>query len=148
VYPDRENHWSINCITYSVSNGSSFGPGRFYRSAWQRPYLVFATGLGNPPVVRVLTCGSVRFGSRTGQKPEPLWCWRVVTRPGHRTAGIWPGWNQTAVPNIRFVQLWLKLSISVLIVSRHDWYVNCAVLAPLLPPAFRFAIGLIFVEWL
>ena len=22
----------------SVSNGSSFGPGRFYRSAWQRPY--------------------------------------------------------------------------------------------------------------
>jgi len=21
-----------------VSNGSSFGPGRFYRSAWQRPY--------------------------------------------------------------------------------------------------------------
>jgi len=25
-------------VAPSVSNGSSFGPGRFYRSAWQRPY--------------------------------------------------------------------------------------------------------------
>jgi len=25
-------------LALSVSNGSSFGPGRFYRSAWQRPY--------------------------------------------------------------------------------------------------------------
>jgi len=24
----------------SVSNGSSFGPGRYYRSAWQRPYAI------------------------------------------------------------------------------------------------------------
>ena len=28
----------ILTFTTSVSNGSSFGPGRFYRSAWQRPY--------------------------------------------------------------------------------------------------------------
>jgi len=108
--------------------------------------LVLATGPGNPPAVRVLTCCSVRFGSRTGQKPEPLLSWRVVTRPGHRTAVIWPGWNRTAVPNIRFLQLWLQLSIWVLIVSWDDQYVSCAVLAPLSPPAFRFAIGLISVE--
>jgi len=31
VYP-------VQTGTTSVSNGSSFGPGRFYRSAWQRPY--------------------------------------------------------------------------------------------------------------
>ena len=110
--------------------------------------LVLATGPGNPPAVRVLTCGSVPFGSRTGQKPEPRLSWRVVTRPGHRTAGIWPGWNRTAVPNLRFLQLWLQLSMWVLIVLRHDQYVDYAELWALSPPAFRFAIWLIFVEWL
>jgi len=74
-------------------------------------HIVLATGPGNLPVVRVLTCGSFEFGSRTGQKPEPLLSSRVVTRPRHRIAGIWPGWNQTAVPNIRFLQLSLQLSI-------------------------------------
>ena len=29
---------TLSLVTCSVSNGSSFGPGRFYRSAWQRPY--------------------------------------------------------------------------------------------------------------
>ena len=90
------------------------------------PQLVLATGAGNPPAVRVLTCGSVRFGSRTGQKPEPLLSWRVDTRPGHRTTGIWPGWNRTAVPNLRFLQVWLQLSMRILIVLRHDLYVDYA----------------------
>jgi len=76
-----------------------------------KPGVVLATGPGNPPAVRVLTCGSVRLGSRTGQKPEPLWSWRVVAWPALRTAGIWPGWHRTAVPNIRFLQLGLHLSI-------------------------------------
>jgi hypothetical protein len=95
----------------SVSNGSSFGPRGYYRSVWQQSCLVTATGPGNPPAVRVFPGGSVLFGSRTGKKPEPLWSWRVVTRPGHRTAGIWSGWNWTAVPNWPFLQLWLQLSI-------------------------------------
>jgi len=30
----KYNHPAVN----SVNNGSSFGPGRFYRSAWQQPY--------------------------------------------------------------------------------------------------------------
>jgi len=88
----------------------------FPRTVFQLPVqlnlqLVLATGPGNPPAVRVLTCGSVRFGSRTGQKPDPLLSWWVVTWPGHRTAGIWPGWNRTTVPNIQFLQLWLLVSI-------------------------------------
>jgi hypothetical protein len=73
----------------SVSNGSSFGPRGYYRSVWQQSYLVLARGPGNPPAVRVFPGGSVRFGSRMGKKPEPLLSWRVVTRPGHRTTGIW-----------------------------------------------------------
>jgi hypothetical protein len=111
-------------------------------------WIVLAMGPCNPPVVWVLTCGSVRFGSRIDQKPEPQLTWRVVTLPGHRAVGIWPVWNRTADPNIQFLQQWLQLSIWVLIISWHDRYVNCADLAPLWPPAFKFAIGLIFVEWL
>jgi hypothetical protein len=47
---------------------------------------------------------------------------------------------------LRFLQLWLKLSVWVLIVSGHDQYADCAVLAPLSPPTVRFAIGPIFGE--
>ena len=110
--------------------------------------LVLATGPGNPPAVRVLTCGSVWFGSRTGQKPEPLFSWWDVTRPGHRSAGIWPGWSQTPVSNLWFLHLWFQLSMWVLIVLRHIQYVDYTKLWALSPPAFRFAIWLIFVEWL
>jgi len=109
---------------------------------------VLATGPGNPPGVRVLTCDSVWFGSRPGQKPDPLLSWQVVTQPRHRTSGIWPGWNWTAVPNLRLLQLWLQSSIWVLIVLWHNQYVDFAELRVLLPPAFRFAIRLIFVEWM
>jgi len=45
-----------------------------------------------------------------------------------------------------FLQLWLQISIWVLIVSWHDQFVDSAVLAALPPPAFRFAIGPIFIE--
>jgi hypothetical protein len=69
------------------------------------------TSPGNPPASRVLTGGSVQFGSKPGQNPDPRLACRVVTRPRHRTAVIWPGWNRTAVPNLRFLQLWLQLCI-------------------------------------
>jgi len=42
--------------------------------------VVLATGPGNPPAVRVLNGGSVRFGSRTGQKLDPRCLGGVVTR--------------------------------------------------------------------
>ena len=109
---------------------------------------VLATGPGNPPAVLVLTGGSVLFGSRPGQKPYPLCLGGFVTSTGHRSAGIWPGWNRTAVPIIRFLLVWLQLSIWVLIVSWHSQYINCSALAPLSPPASKFANQLIFVEWL
>jgi len=51
-------------------------------------------------------------------------------------------------PGILSSQFWLPLSIWVLIVSWHDEYVDCAVLAALSPPAFRLAIWLTFVELL
>jgi len=38
VCPDGLTTRSATKGLCSVSNGSSFGPGRFYRSAWQRPY--------------------------------------------------------------------------------------------------------------
>ena len=49
---------------------------------------------------------------------------------------------------LRFLQLWLQLTICVLIVSWHGPHVNCSALAALSTPAFKFAIRLIFVEWL
>jgi len=70
-----------------------------YWTVWmlKRHTVLLAMGPGNPPAVRVLTSGSVRFSSKPGQKPEPLMSWRVVTRTGHRTLGIWAGWNRTTV---------------------------------------------------
>jgi hypothetical protein len=110
--------------------------------------LVLVTHRGNSPAVRVLTGGSVWFGYRPSQKPDPVCLGGFVTRTGYWTAGIWPGWNWTAVQNIRFLLLWLQLNIWVLIVSWHSQYVNCSALAPLSPPEFKLEIELIFVEWL
>jgi len=44
--------------------------------------IVLATGPGNPPAVRFLAGGSVRFGSLPGQKPEPRCLGGFVTRTG------------------------------------------------------------------
>jgi len=110
--------------------------------------IVLATGPGNLPAARVLTCGSVSFGPRPGQKPDLLCLGGFVTWTWHWTAGIWLGCNQTAVPNIRFLLLWLQWSIWVVIVSRHSQYVNCSALAPLSSPAFKCGIQQIFVECL
>jgi hypothetical protein len=50
--------------------------------------LVLATGPVNPPAVRVLTGGSVRFGSRTGPKHAPLCLGGFGTQTGHKPAGF------------------------------------------------------------
>jgi len=110
-------------------------------------HLVLATGLGNPPAVRVMTGSSVWLSSRPSQKPESHLSWRVVTWPGHRTADICPLWNRTAVPNLLFLHLWLQFSIWVLIVLWHDQSVDSAEWWALSPPSFRFVIQVIFVEW-
>jgi hypothetical protein len=57
--------------------------------------LVLATGLGNPPAVWVLTGGSVQFGSRPGQKPDPHCLGGFVTRTGHKLAVFWPGFTSS-----------------------------------------------------
>jgi len=108
--------------------------------------LVLATGPWNPPAVLGLSSGSVRFGSRPGENPNRLCLGRCVTWTGNRTVGIWPGWNQTNVPNIRFLQLWLQLSIWVLIISCHGQYLNCSSFAARSPPAFKYAIRPILFE--
>jgi len=50
--------------------------------------IVLASGPGDPPAVWVLTSGSVWFGSRPSQRPDPLCLGGFVTRTGHRTVGI------------------------------------------------------------
>jgi len=66
------------------------------------------------------------------------------TTPKTRTFGIGPVLPAKAV--ISTSQFELQLRIWVLIVSSYDEYIDCAVLAPLSPPAFRFVIWAIFVE--
>jgi len=150
--------WTISSAKFANGSTQLGGTQRWHKLSSIRVALnkdilhyvqvVLATGPGNPPAVRVLTGGAVRFGPRPGQKPEPRLSSRVVTRPGYGTAGISPGSNRTAVTNLRFLQLSLQLSIWVPIILWHDQYVNCAEWWALSPPASRFAIRVIFDEWL
>jgi len=116
-------------------------------SCWSQR-VVLATHQGNLRAVRVLTGSSVQFYSRPWQKPEQLCLVGFATQTRHRTVGIWLGVNWTAVANVRFLLVWLQLSIWVVIVSWHSQYVSCSALARLSPPAFKLAIRLILVEWL
>ena len=75
------------------------------------PGLVLATGPGNLQVLRFLVGGSVWFGSRPGQKPDQRCLGRVVTQTAYITVRFWPVLNWIAVPTVRFVHLWLQLSI-------------------------------------
>jgi len=105
----------------SVSNGSVL-PGCGPR--WNRPD---GPGPGQEPP------SNLNQVTSAGLLPGPDIYPRVFGRVG---TGLW------------FLQLWLQLSIWVLIVSRHEQYVDCAVLTVLWPPTFRFVIRLIFVKWL
>ena len=93
------------------------------------------------------------------------WCWQQF-QPARTVPG--KGWdrNQTVAtvftprksgplqfgrffhqkPGIRTSQLWLQLSIWVLIILWGDQYIDCAVLQAHSPPAFRYAIRPIFME--
>jgi len=73
--------------------------------------VVLATVPGYPASVWVGTEPNAPVRVRNRQVTRPALSWRVVTRTGHRTVGVWLGWNRPAVPFMRFLQLWLQLSI-------------------------------------
>jgi len=50
------------------------------------------------------------------------------------------------IAGICSAQFWLQLSITVLIISSHNQYVDCVVCASLSPPAVKFATVPIFCE--
>ena len=83
-----------------------------------------------------------RFRVRVGTGTEP-WQWFYHMKNLDRChLGRFPPQN----PAFPSPDISLQLSIWVLIVSWHDVYADCAVLAVLSPPALRFAIRPIFVE--
>ena len=99
----------------------------------QLPYLqvVLATGPNS------------QAGSGYGSTQNRTVATRLTTRTT-QPIGNGPVFHQK--PGISCSQVWLQLSIWVLIVSWHDQYVDCAVSAALSPPAVRFAIRPVFVE--
>ena len=65
----------------------------------EETHLVLATGPGNPPVVRVWTGKTVRFGARTIQKPDPQ---------------LRGGPNPDLYPSTRgFCRVWLDPSVRI-----------------------------------
>ena len=111
-------------------------------------WVVSAMGPENRAAVWVWTGKMVQSGSRPSQKLHLPGLGGVITQTGQKPMVFWPGCTWTVVSYLRFLQLSLQLSISVLIVSGYDQKVDCAVLVALSSPAFRFAIQLIFLEWL
>jgi hypothetical protein len=63
-----------------------------------RIQLVLATGPGNPPAVRVRTGKTVRFGSRTVQKPDPQRLGGPNPDPYLSTRGFCRVWLDPSVP--------------------------------------------------
>jgi len=115
--------------TSSVSNGSGlpgFGPG------WNRTR---GPGPGQEPPRNPNLVTSA--GLLPGPDINPRFFGRVGTGPRFHFT----------VPTT-LAELGLQLSFWALIVSRHDQYVDCAVLVALSPHTFRIAIRPIFVEWL
>ena len=61
-------------------------------------HLVWATGLGNPPAVRVQTAKTVWFDSKPVQKPNPLHLGRPNPDPYPSTCGFCRVWLDPSVP--------------------------------------------------
>jgi len=85
------------------------------------PYLVLATGPGNPPAVRVLTAKTGRFGSRPVQKPDPLTLGGPNPVPYPSTRGFRRVWLDLSVPisgsAFRVSHLWSHSDMLLLIVK-------------------------------
>ena len=95
-----------------------------------------------PPRVSNSSNPLERFQVRVGTRTEPCQRFYKMKNLDRWHLGRFP--PQT--PAFASPDVSLQLSIWVLIVSWHDVYADCAVLASLSPPAFRFAIRPIFVE--
>ena len=84
-------------------------------------HLVLATGLGNPPAVRVWTAKTSRFGSRPVQKPDPLTLGGPNPDPYPSTRGFRRVWLDPSVPiscsAFRVSHLWSHLDTLLLIVK-------------------------------
>ena len=65
---------------------------------YEAAYIVLATGPGNPPAVRVLAGKTVRFGSRTVQKPDPQCLGRPNPDLNPSTWGFCRVWLDGSVP--------------------------------------------------
>jgi len=90
--------------------------------------LVLATGQGNPPVVRVSTAKTGRFGSRTDQKPDPQTPGGPNPDPCPSTRGFRRVWLDPSVPisgsAFRVSHLWSHSDMLLLIVKYWPWYVT------------------------
>jgi len=76
--------WQTQCSKLAAQNLKT---SQYHHHMW----VVLATGRGNQPAVRSLADCSVRFGSRHGPKPDPLYLGGFVTRTGPKPVGFWPG---------------------------------------------------------
>ena len=77
---------------------------------------VWANDPGHTPGVLIWTGNLVLFGGRPVNDRQMLFCFRIVTRTGHKTVDFWPSWNWTVVPSLRFLLLWLQLGVWVMII--------------------------------
>jgi hypothetical protein len=92
-------------------------------------WLVLVTGPGNPPAVQVWTAKTGRFGSRLGQKPNPLTLGGPYSDPYPATRGFCRIWLDLSVPISGSVfRVWPLVShwdMRLMMVKYWRWY--CAV---------------------
>jgi len=90
--------------------------------------LVLAMGPGNPPAVRVWTAKTGRFGSRTGQKPDPQTLGGANPDTYPSTCGFRQVWLDPSVPiscsAFRVSHLWSHSDMRLLIIKYWTWYVT------------------------
>jgi hypothetical protein len=82
-------------LSVNAFHGASFLHSRYGNSSRQ---VVLARGPGNPPAVRVWTGPTVRFGSRTVQKPDPELLDGPNPYPYASTRGFCRVWLDPSVP--------------------------------------------------
>jgi len=111
-------------------------------------YIVLTMVPGYQVSVRVGTKMKAPALVRNLQAPRNALSWRVHYPERTYTHGFVAWLNPDRSSILRSPQLGLELIIWVLIISWHDEYADYAVLPDLSPPASRFLIRLIFVEWL
>jgi len=106
-----------------VHSSSVVNSGRYslYFGFWIHLRVVLATGPGNPPAVQVWTAKTGRFGSRTGQKPDPQTIGGPNPDPYPSTRRFRRVWLDPSVPisssAFRVSHLWSHSGMRLLIVK-------------------------------